>query len=73
MIFFIDIIDGASNYLECEILEDFNFGDMEDIKRICRRFLRKKCKLEKKELIINIMNQSNDICDNLKNEIEKFL
>ena len=71
--FFIDIIDGASNYLEYEILEDFNFGDMEDIERLCRRFLRKKCKIEKKELIINIMNQSNDICDNLKNEIEKFL
>ena len=46
---------------------------MEDIERLCRRFLRKKCKIEKKELIINIMNQSNDICDNLKNEIEKFL
>ena len=80
--FFIDIIDGASNYLECEILDDFNFGGMEDMERLCRRFLRKKCKIdtrcarstsEKKELIINIMNQSNDICDNLKNEIEKFL
>ena len=35
---FIDIIDGTTDYLECEILEEFNFGDMEDIERLCRRF-----------------------------------
>ena len=41
--FFIDIIAGASNYLEYEILEDFNFGkDMEDIERLCRCFFKKK-------------------------------
>ena len=55
---FIDNIDGASNYLEYERLKDFNFENMEDMERLCRRFLRKKCKIEKKELIINIMNQS---------------
>ena len=45
---FIDIIDRATDYLEYEILEDFNFGYMEDMERICRRFLRKKCKIDKK-------------------------
>ena len=35
---FIDIIDGTTDYLECETLEEFNFGDMEDIERLCRRF-----------------------------------
>ena len=32
---FIDIIDRSNDYLECEILEDFNFGDMEDMERLC--------------------------------------
>ena len=35
---FIDIIDRATDYLEYEILEDFNAGDMEDIERVCRCF-----------------------------------
>ena len=35
---FIDIIDRANDYLEYKILEDFNFGDMEDMERLCRRF-----------------------------------
>ena len=35
---FFDIIDGATDYLEYEILEDFNAGDMEDMERLCRCF-----------------------------------
>ena len=48
--FFIDIIDGTSDYLEYEILEEFNRGDMEYMDRICKRFLRKNIKLRKKNL-----------------------
>ena len=47
---FIDIIDRSNDYLECEILEDFNFGEMEDMERLCKRFLRKNVKLRKKNL-----------------------
>ena len=67
-----DIIDGTSDYLEYEILEEFNRGDMEDMERICKRFLRKKYKIENKELITYVMNNSNNICDNIKIEIESF-
>ena len=46
----IDIIDGTSDYLEYEILEEFNRVDMEDMERTCKRFLRKNIKLRKKNL-----------------------
>ena len=40
---------------------------------IMQTFFKKKNVKLKKELIINIMNQSDDICDDIKNEIERFL
>ena len=47
---FIDIIDWTTDYLEYEILEDFNAGNMEDMERLCRCFLRKNVKSRKKNL-----------------------
>ena len=47
---FIYIMDRATDYLEYEILEDFNAGDMEDMERLCIRFLRKNVELGEKNL-----------------------
>jgi len=36
----VDIIDGTTDYLEYELLEEFNYGDMVDIERLCKRFFK---------------------------------